>query len=61
MSYHIKRPNQLMPSIDVYYVTDNRWSDDYTERKVFGEDPSSMLSNPDGKNGGFKNAIIVTE
>jgi hypothetical protein len=50
-----------MPSIDVYYVTDNRWSDDYTERKVFDEDPSFMLSNPDGKNGGFKNAIIVTE
>ena len=50
-----------MPSVDVYYVTDNRWSDDYTERKVFDEDPSSMLSNPDGKNGGFNNATVISE
>ena len=61
MPYHIKKPSGLMSSVDVYYVTDNRWSDDYTERKVFDEDPSSMLSNPDGKNGGFNNGTVISE
>ena len=50
-----------MPSVDVYYVGGNRWSDDYTERKVFDEDPSSILNNSDGNNGGFKNATAITE
>lgn len=50
-----------MPSVDVYYVGDNRWSDNYTERKVFDEDPSYMLNNPDGKNGGYSNSIVISE
>jgi len=61
MPYHIKKPSGLMSSVDVYYVGGNRWSDDYTERKVFDEDPSSILNNSDGNNGGFKNATAITE
>ena len=47
--------------ITVYYKGSNRWSDLYSERLVFDENPSSLLENPDGKNGGFKNAIVVSE
>ena len=27
MPYHIKKTSELMPSVDVYYVGENRWSD----------------------------------
>ncbi len=63
MPYHIKRPNQLMPSIDVYYVGENRWSDNYSDRKIFSAKTkaNAAIKNPDGKNGGFKNATVITE
>ena len=52
-----------MPSVDVYYVGDNRWSDNYSDRKIFTAKTkaNAAIKNPDGKNGGFKNATVITE
>jgi hypothetical protein len=61
MAFHIKKPSIMNSQITVYYKGSNRWSDLYSERLVFDENPSSLLENPDGKNGGFRNAIVVSE
>ena len=63
MPYHIKKTSELMPSVDVYYVGENRWSDNYSDRKIFTAKTkaNAAIKNPDGKNGGFKNATVITE
>ena len=61
MAFHIKKPSTVNSSVTVYYKGDRRWSDDFSERKIFNEDPSSILTNNDGKNGGWSGATIVSE
>lgn len=61
MAFHIKKPSLINSSIDVYYTGNSRWTDNYDERYVYAEDPSSLLSNPDGKNGGWTGATVVSE
>tara|TARA_A100001234_G_scaffold199449_1_gene190822 strand:+ start:58 stop:255 length:198 start_codon:yes stop_codon:yes gene_type:complete len=62
-NYHIKKSSALMPSVEVYHVADDQWSDDFSERKIYTSKASAdaMLPNPDGTNGGFKNATVVKE
>ena len=53
MPFHIKRPRPYMSSRDVYYRGNCQWTDDYSKREVYSSNPSAMLVNTDGKNGGF--------
>ena len=52
-----------MDSKTVYYTGDMKWSEAYSERKSYISESSanSQISNPDGKNGGFKGSTIVEE
>ena len=63
MPYHIKKNSVLVNSKTVYYTGDTKWSEAYSERKSYISETSakSQISNPDGKNGGFKGSIIVEE
>jgi len=61
MPYHIKKPSHLNTSVDVYYVGDKRWSDNFTERKQYTNNPTYLTKNDDGKNGGFMGATVITE
>ena len=61
MPYHIKKPMQLNSSVDVYYMGDRRWSDDYNERKQYTKNPTYLTNNTDGKNGGWTGCTVVSE
>ena len=61
MPYHIKKPSLINASVDVYYTGNRRWVDDFSERKVLDSDPTSEMNNPDGKNGGWTGATVVSE
>ena len=61
MPYHIKKPSHLNTSVDVYYIGDKRWTDNFTERKQYTNNPTYLTKNDDGKNGGFMGATVITE
>jgi hypothetical protein len=61
MPYHIKKPSQLNSSVDVYYMGEKRWSDTYSERKQYTNNPTYLTTNTDGKNGGWEGFTVVTE
>ena len=61
MAYHIKRPSTIKAGTNVYYTGGSNWSEDYADRKVYDDNPTAVIANPDGKNGGFSNATIVDE
>ncbi len=61
MPYHIKKPSQLNPSVDVYYIGDRRWSDNYNVRKQYTNNPTYLTNNTNGKNGGWKGCTVVSE
>ena len=48
MPYHIKKPSHLNTSVDVYYVGDKRWSDNFNERKQYTNNPTYLTKNDDG-------------
>ena len=60
MPFHIKRPRPFM-SGDVYYKGDCQWTSTYADRTIYSSNPSAMLVNTDGKNGGFNGASVVSE
>jgi|TARA_R100001460_G_scaffold98397_1_gene141213 hypothetical protein len=61
MAYHIKKPSVLKAETSVYYTGESIWSETFDDRKVYSDDPSSLLTNNDGKNGGWTGATIVSE
>ena len=61
MAYHIKRPSTLKAGTTVYYTGGSNWTENYADRKVYDSNPTSVVANTDGKNGGFSNATIVDE
>ena len=61
MAYHIKKPSLINSSINVYYTGNRRWTDDFSERKVYSSDPSGDMTNSEGKNGGWTGATVVSE
>ena len=63
MPYHIKKPSAINASVDVYYTGGTRWSDDYTSRLTYSaeSEANAKIANPDGKNGGFRGATVVSE
>ena len=65
MPYHIKKPGlPLNAGIgDVYYTGGLLWDEDYANRKVYSPKATAdaRVANPDGTNGGFNNATVVSE
>ncbi len=61
MPYHIKRSSRLASGITVYYKGSGGWTDNYSERIVYDSDPTPMTDNPNGKNGGWSDCVIVSE
>ena len=63
MPYHIKKPRIIETSKFVYWEGGNAWTDDFSKRKTYvnkGTADNKIL-NTDGKNGGFKNSVVVEE
>jgi len=70
MAYHIKTTSVLNPSIgDVYYKSDDTWTDVYANRKVYSTEEEALVDKNTTvtKNGvtyvpkHWKNATIVSE
>ena len=63
MPYHIKKPRVIETSKFVYWEGGNAWTDDYSKRKTYVNKGTAdnKIVNTDGKNGGFKNAVVVEE
>ena len=61
MAYYIKKPGSLV-SGDVYYKGDSIWTQDSSEKATYSQSAANaMIANPDGKNGGFTGATVVSE
>ena len=63
MAYHIQKPSVINPDVIVYYAGDGKWTDDASQKQTFRTKTSAnkLISNPDGKNGGWKNSTVVSE
>ena len=61
MPYHIKKPFILNTSKNLYYKSDATWTETYADRTIYSSDPTAMMANPKGKNGGFIGATVVSE
>ena len=70
MAYHIKTSSVLNPSIgDVYYKSDDTWTDVYADRKVYATEDEALVDKNTTvtKNGvtytpkHWANATIVSE
>ena len=63
MAYHIKKPRVIETTKFVYWEGGNAWTDDYSKRKTYVNKGTAdaKIVNTDGKNGGFKNAVVVEE
>ena len=60
MAFHITRPGKL-DGRTMYYHGGKRWSDESVGRVNFSSEAeaNALISNPDGKNGGFSGATVV--
>ena len=63
MSYHIKKPCPIDPSITVYYQGGTRWTDDFSKRNLYTTKSGAdkRVDNSNNDNGGFKYSTIVEE
>lgn len=61
MAFHIKKPSVLKAGVDVFYLGDRRWTENFADRKQYSDNPSSLMTNTDGKNGGWTGATVVSE
>lgn len=63
MAYYIQKPSLVDSAVTVYYAGNKRWSDDASNKIIFAseEEANAVISNPDGTNGGWTNATIVSE
>ena len=62
MAYYIKKSGALIPG-DVYWTGGSNWSDDISKKKTYVNKSTAddKIKNTDGKNGGFNNAVVVSE
>tara|TARA_Y100000768_G_scaffold148773_1_gene111106 strand:- start:320 stop:505 length:186 start_codon:yes stop_codon:yes gene_type:complete len=61
MAYYIKKP-AILVSGDVYYKGDATWTQDSSEKATYTQSAANaMIANPDGKNGGWIGATVVSE
>jgi hypothetical protein len=63
MAYYISKPSRIDENITVYYAGDSRWTDDPSQKMKFSTKKSAtaLITNPDGKNGGWKGSTISAE
>ena len=63
MAYYISKPSRIDPSITVYYAGDNRWTDDESQKATFStkKAATALITNPDGKNGGWAGSTVAAE
>ena len=68
MAYYITRPFSLNPSRTLYYVGEDnarvaRFSDDPSGKVTYSTEAeaNAKIANPDGKNGAFTSAVVVSE
>ncbi len=61
MAYYISKPSIIDSNVTVYYAGANRWTDDISEKALFAteEGANAIRENPDGKNGGWKDSVII--
>jgi hypothetical protein len=62
MAYCIQKPSRIDENITVYYTGNGRWSDDSSQKEHFSTKTAAtnLMKNPDGKNGGWSSATIVS-
>lgn len=60
MAYYIEKPGvpQNAGIGEIYYKGNGKWTDQFVDRKVYDNNPQNLIINPDGKNGGFTNAVV---
>lgn len=61
MPYHIKRPSVLKAGTMVYYTGENRWTETFSDRKIYTENPTDLTDNTNGNNSGFARSTVVSE
>tara|TARA_B100000214_G_scaffold262132_1_gene193650 strand:- start:475 stop:666 length:192 start_codon:yes stop_codon:yes gene_type:complete len=63
MAFYIKKAHILDSNKDMYYEGNRQWSDDPTNKKDFvdADAATAEMANPDGKNGGFTGAQVLSE
>ena len=63
MAYYITKPASIDPDITLYFKGNNRWSDDPSGKITYATEElaNSAKANPDGMNGGFTGATVVSE
>lgn len=63
MTYYIQKPSLVDNNIIVYYAGNHRWTDDPSQKITFATEDgaNSLISNPDGTNGGWSNSTVVSE
>ena len=63
MPYHIKKPSILNSSVTLYYAGNRRWVDEFAQRVQYDteNEANTLMNNPDGKNGGWTGASVVSE
>lgn len=63
MAFYITKPALIDSSISLYYIGENRWSDDASQKVTYEteEEANNLMVNPDGRNGGWSNATVVSE
>jgi hypothetical protein len=62
MAYYIQKPSRIDENIIVYYTGNGKWSDDASQKALFTTKTAAtnLMKNPDGKNGGWTGATIVS-
>ena len=68
MAYYITKPFSLNPSTTLYFVGEDnakvaRFSDDPSGKVTYPTEAeaNAKIANPDGKNGAFTSAVVVSE
>ena len=61
MAYHITKESVLKAGATVYHTGGSNWSESFDDRKVYSDNPTAVIANTDGTNGGFTGATIVSE
>lgn len=63
MAFYCTKPSVIQPSTTLYFVGENRWSDQFSERELRDsrEEFDQRIANNDYNAGGFKTATVVEE
>ena len=61
MAFYIKKPQILNSSKDVFYKGNQHWSDDLSQKKDYADAANAEMVNPNGKNGGWTGAQVLSE